>query len=137
MSCFKPRARRWLGSQQPNRLSQIFYLSLFIFAFALVGAFYPYNRGGLYTALIVTYALTASIAGYVASSYYRQMEGELWVRNILLTCFIYCGPFFIMFSFLNTVAIIYRVGRGMGTWAWAGLPRWGWALSLELGCHAV
>ncbi|GFH31247.1 transmembrane 9 superfamily member, partial [Haematococcus lacustris] len=37
-----------------------------------------------------------------------QMEGELWVRNILLTCFIYCGPFFLTFSALNTVAIAYR-----------------------------
>ncbi|KAG1664039.1 hypothetical protein FOA52_010458 [Chlamydomonas sp. UWO 241] len=88
--------------------TQIFYLSLFVFAFALLGTFYPYNRGALYTVLIVMYALTASIAGYVAASYYRQMEGELWVRNILLTCFIYCGPFFLMFSFLNTVAIVYN-----------------------------
>mmetsp|Transcript_13838 Transcript_13838/g.29854 ORF Transcript_13838/g.29854 Transcript_13838/m.29854 type:complete len:608 (+) Transcript_13838:164-1987(+) len=88
--------------------TQIFYLSLFIFGMALVGAFYPYNRGALYTAIIVMYALTACIAGYVAASYYKQMEGELWVRNILLTCFIYCGPFFLMFSFLNTVAIVYR-----------------------------
>jgi hypothetical protein len=94
---------------------QIFYLSLFIFALALVGVFYPYNRGALYTALIVLYALTACIAGYVAASYYKQMGGELWVRNILLTCFIYCGPFFITFAILNTVAIAYRVGtRGMG-----------------------
>eukprot|EP00798_Chlamydomonas_sp_ICE-L_P020329 gene20329-27089_t len=88
--------------------TQIFYLSLFIFALALVGVFYPYNRGGLYTALIVLYALTASVAGFVAASYYKQMEGELWVRNILLTCFIFCGPFFLMFSFLNTVAIVYK-----------------------------
>lgn len=88
--------------------TQIFYLSLFIFALALVGVFYPYNRGALYTALIALYAPTASIAGYVAASYYRQMEGELWVRNILLTCFVYCGPFFAVFSVLNTVAIAYR-----------------------------
>ena len=65
----------------------------------------------MYTALIVMYALTASIAGYVAASYYKQMEGELWVRNILLTCFVYCGPFFTTFAFLNTVAIAYRVRR--------------------------
>ncbi len=90
-------------------LSQLFYLALFIFVLALVGVFYPYNRGALYTALIVLYALTACIAGFVASSYYKQMEGDLWVRNILMTCFVYCGPFLIMFAFLNTVAIFYRV----------------------------
>jgi hypothetical protein len=48
---------------------------------ALVGVFYPYNRGALFTALIMLYAFTACIAGYVASSYYRQMEGELWVSG--------------------------------------------------------
>lgn len=89
--------------------AQIFCLSLFIFALALVGVFYPYNRGALFTALIVLYALTACIAGYIATSYYVQMEGQNWVQNILVTCFCYCGPFFGMFAFLNTVAIFYRV----------------------------
>lgn len=54
---------------------QIFCLSLCIFALALVGVFYPYNRGALFTALIVLYALTACIAGYVATSYYMQVRG--------------------------------------------------------------
>ena len=36
--------------------------------------FYPYNRGALYTALIVLYSLTAGIAGYVAASYYKQVS---------------------------------------------------------------
>ena len=128
--------------------------------------FYPYNRGGLFTALIVLYALTAGIAGYVAASYYRwlpwhacllalathrsavskvsggpgsgfpvaQLCGCLraglsqlrtkpdwlpatagrwraasWVRNLLVTCLVYCGPFFLIFCFNNTVAWIYRV----------------------------
>lgn len=60
---------------------QIFYLSLFIFGLALVGVFYPYNRGALYTALIVLYALTACIAGYVGASYYRQVG---WVQGARL-----------------------------------------------------
>lgn len=93
-----------------------------MFVLALVGVFYPYNRGALYSALIALYALTAGIAGFVASSYYKQMEGELWVRNILLTCFVYCGPFLLMFSFLNTVAIVYRVSGAKA--AGAGAPRY-------------
>ena len=32
--------------------AQLFALSIFIFVLACVGIFYPYNRGGLYTALI-------------------------------------------------------------------------------------
>lgn len=44
---------------------------LFIFLLALAGSFYPYNRGSMYTALIVLYALTACIAGFASASYYR------------------------------------------------------------------
>lgn len=105
--------------------TQIFFLALFIFALALVGVFYPYNRGALFSALIVLYALTACIAGYTATSYYVQMEGQAWVRNIMMTCFIYCGPFFAMFMFLNTVAIAYRVGasrEGYGTSVYSDMP---------------
>ena len=89
--------------------SQLFALAIFIFALALVGAFYPYNRGSLFTALIVLYALTAGISGYVACSYYRQMEGGSWVRNVLATSFTFCAPLFLVFCFNNTVAIVYRV----------------------------
>jgi len=46
---------------------------------ALVGVFYPYNRGSLYTALVLIYALTSGIAGYTASSFYKQLEGVNWV----------------------------------------------------------
>ncbi|KAK9803242.1 hypothetical protein WJX73_008999 [Symbiochloris irregularis] len=88
--------------------SQLFTLACFIFLLALVGAFYPYNRGSLFTALIVLYALTAGVSGYVACSYFRQMEGGSWVRCVLATSFVFCGPLFLVFCFNNTVAIVYR-----------------------------
>ena len=58
--------------------TQLFAMVLFVFVLALVGVFYPYNRGALLTACIVLYALTAGIAGYVAANDYRQMGGENW-----------------------------------------------------------
>lgn len=88
--------------------TQILALAACIFALSLVGVFYPYNRGALFTALIVLYALTAGVAGYVAASYYRQFGGENWARAILAAVVVYCGPFFATFMFLNTVAIVYR-----------------------------
>jgi hypothetical protein len=64
-------------------LLQIFCLSLCIFALALVGVFYPYNRGALFTALIVLYALTACIAGYISTSYYMQVRvPDRWVHSL-------------------------------------------------------
>eukprot|EP00252_Welwitschia_mirabilis_P000896 TRINITY_DN10892_c0_g1_i3.p1 TRINITY_DN10892_c0_g1~~TRINITY_DN10892_c0_g1_i3.p1 ORF type:complete len:594 (+),score=64.95 TRINITY_DN10892_c0_g1_i3:213-1994(+) len=88
--------------------TQLLVLTIFIFMLALVGVFYPYNRGALYTALVVIYALTSGIAGYVAASFYGQLEGTNWVRNLLLTGFLFCGPLFLTFCFLNTVAIAYN-----------------------------
>lgn len=88
--------------------SQLFILAVFIFLLALVGVFYPYNRGALFTALVVIYALTSGIAGYTAASFYGQLEGKNWVRNLLLTGALFCGPLFLVFCFLNTVAIAYR-----------------------------
>ncbi|XP_047330739.1 transmembrane 9 superfamily member 3-like [Impatiens glandulifera] len=87
--------------------TQLFALTVFIFLLALVGVFYPYNRGALFTALVVIYALTSGIAGYTATSFYCQLEGTNWVRNLMLTGGLFCGPLFLTFCFLNTVAITY------------------------------
>lgn len=61
--------------------------AIFIFLLALVGVFYPYNRGSLYTALVVIYALTSGIAGYTAASFYKMLDGTNWVSCFFLfTC---------------------------------------------------
>ncbi|KAK4707587.1 hypothetical protein R3W88_028512 [Solanum pinnatisectum] len=88
--------------------TQLFTLAIFIFILALVGVFYPYNRGALFTALVVIYALTSGIAGYTAASFYCQLEGKNWVRNLLLTGGLFCGPLLLTFCFLNSVAIGYH-----------------------------
>lgn len=88
---------------------QLLVLTFCVFGLSLVGAFYPYNRGAMFTALIVLYALTAGTAGYTSASYYRQMEGTKWVGNLLLTCLVFCGPLFLVFCFNNSVAWAYGV----------------------------
>eukprot|EP00270_Netrium_digitus_P006730 TRINITY_DN1940_c0_g1_i2.p1 TRINITY_DN1940_c0_g1~~TRINITY_DN1940_c0_g1_i2.p1 ORF type:complete len:647 (-),score=171.95 TRINITY_DN1940_c0_g1_i2:358-2208(-) len=93
--------------------TQLLVLVLSYFGLALVGLFYPYNRGAQYTACIVLYALTAGISGYVSAHLYRQMGGENWVRNIVLTALLFCGPFFAMFFINNTIAISYRSSQAL------------------------
>ncbi|MED6154995.1 Transmembrane 9 superfamily member 4 [Stylosanthes scabra] len=61
--------------------TQLLALSIFIFMLALVGVFYPYNRGALITALVIIYALTSGIAGYSAASFYYMIEGKKWVHS--------------------------------------------------------
>jgi hypothetical protein len=43
--------------------SQMLVIVLAVFALALVGMFYPYNRGAMLSACVVLYALTACISG--------------------------------------------------------------------------
>ena len=43
--------------------SQMLVIVLAVFALALVGMFYPYNRGAMLSACVVLYALTAGISG--------------------------------------------------------------------------
>jgi hypothetical protein len=65
------------------------------------------NRGALYTAAILLYALTAAIAGYVATKLYVEMGGKKWAYNSVLTACSFAVPFFIVFSYVNTVAVAY------------------------------
>ncbi|KAF3792921.1 Transmembrane 9 superfamily member 2 [Nymphaea thermarum] len=58
--------------------AQLLALAIFIFILSLVGVFYPYNRGALFTALVVIYALTSGIAGYTSTFNYLQLEGTNW-----------------------------------------------------------
>ena len=39
---------------------------------------------------------------------WQVMGGTNWVRNVLLTTALFCGPLLVTFSFLNTVAIVYH-----------------------------
>lgn len=84
-------------------------LMLLIIILGLVGVFRPYARGLLFNAIVIVYAITSGISGYTAVSFYQQLEGTNWMRNLLLTGGLFTGPLFLTFCFLNTVATAYRV----------------------------
>ncbi len=47
-------------------------------------------------------------AGYVGGRHYKMFGGSNWVSNVMLCAVLFCGPVLVCFSFLNTVAIVYR-----------------------------
>jgi len=75
---------------------------------ALAGVFYPGNEGNLYVAAIVLYALTSVLGGFVSASFYKQFGGDAWAWNIMLVGSLYTIPSVFVFSYVNTVAIIYE-----------------------------
>lgn len=175
-------------------------MALVIFSLSLLGTYYPYNGGAMLTSVVVLYALTAGIAGYVSAALYKimggawlagwgaggragwreggwccwgrvcraervgvgllahdclvrrgsargsgaacacssarfhsplpaqhpadsaralppwhRLAGTNWVRNVLTTTMLFCGPLLAMFSYLNTVseAAGGRLGWGL------------------------
>lgn len=85
--------------------SQLFFMSLGVLVLALINTFTTgTKRGSLLAAMVVFYALTASIGGYVSGRFYRQLGGTNWVWNTILCAILFPGPLFAVFAFVNTVA---------------------------------
>jgi len=75
---------------------------------SLLGFFYPdYSYRTMYSSLIVVYIFTTGISGYVSEKFYKQLGGQKWVANILITNFLFVGPLFLVWAILNTIAISY------------------------------
>nr|XP_043613334.1 transmembrane 9 superfamily member 2-like [Erigeron canadensis] len=87
--------------------SQLLVLIVAILALGLQGFFLPYVRGVFWNSLVIVYAVTNVVSGYTSVSFYSQLEGTTWMNNLLVTGGLYLGPLFLMFCFLNSVAVSY------------------------------
>jgi transmembrane 9 superfamily member 1 len=85
--------------------AQLFALMVSFFALGVMGVFYAGHRGHAHIAILVLYALTAFVSGYVSAIMFRKFQGDNWVHNVLQTAMLLALPFFIVFCFENTVAV--------------------------------
>eukprot|EP00002_Diphylleia_rotans_P005416 TRINITY_DN14542_c0_g1_i1.p1 TRINITY_DN14542_c0_g1~~TRINITY_DN14542_c0_g1_i1.p1 ORF type:complete len:594 (+),score=123.19 TRINITY_DN14542_c0_g1_i1:59-1840(+) len=111
--------------------AQILTVGFCILGLALVGVFYPYNHGSMYSSSLILYPITSVISGYTSASLYKKMGGQKWVWNIALTITIFALPGFLVSGFLNTVATIrtssmavpfITVAGIVFVWAAVGIP---------------
>jgi hypothetical protein len=72
---------------------------------AVLGVFYHTNRGALFVAALIVFSFTSCVSGYVANSWYQKLAGTNWTRCTLATYFMFIGPFFVVATLLNFVAI--------------------------------
>lgn len=87
--------------------AQILSVAIGLFGLSFTGTFHPENGGAVYVAAIVLYALTASIGGFVASRLYRQLGGTRWAWPIVVVMTLLPVPLFVVFLFVNSVAVGY------------------------------
>jgi len=85
----------------------------------------------MYTALLILYALTSIIAGYVATKLYITLGGTRWATNAVLTSSLFTIPALITFSIVNSVAWYYgsssalpafTIGIIIVIWAFVSFP---------------
>ena len=83
--------------------AQLFVMTGFTIAFALLGFLSPSNRGSLGTIMVLLYTVLGFIGGYVSARVYKSFSGERWKLNIALTPLLVPGIVFATFFLLNLV----------------------------------
>ena len=71
---------------------------------AILNVFRPTKRGAILTAIIVLYALTSFVGGFVSARLFRQLGGQAWVWNTVLTALVFPVPLSGVFTWVNSVA---------------------------------
>lgn len=83
--------------------AQLFVMTGFTIAFALLGFLSPSNRGSLGTIMVLLYTILGFIGGYASARVYKSFGGEKWKLNIALTPVLLPGIVFSTFFLLNLV----------------------------------
>ncbi|RLM62271.1 transmembrane 9 superfamily member 9-like [Panicum miliaceum] len=82
---------------------QFFGMLLVTMIFAVLGFLSPSNRGGLMTAMLLTWVLMGLFAGYASSRFYKMFKGSEWKSITLRTAFLFPGIAFGIFFILNAL----------------------------------
>lgn len=93
--------------------AQLFVLIVILLILALMNIFYPGNRGSLYSACIIAYIFTSSIAGYVSTNLYMQLGGLKWAMNSILASSLFAIPFGMCFALANSVAMYHGTSTSL------------------------
>merc|ERR1719163_1892049 len=102
---FRPPKHRLVFCSAVGSGVQLFAMIVMIVLVGCIGVFY--QRGAVASAGVISYMVTAAVGGYVSANLYQKLGGEKWAWNIFITALMFVGPAFIIWSFLNTVAIFY------------------------------
>jgi len=81
--------------------AQLWFMSLLLVIFALLGFLSPANRGGLLTALLLLFVFMGCLAGFISARIYKMFGGKSWRRNTLLTATLFPGIVSCISFFVN------------------------------------
>lgn len=101
---FRPPKNPMLLSVLVGNGAQLFMMTGFTIAFALLGFLSPSNRGSLATVMVLLYTFFGFVGGYVSARTYKFFHGDSWKRLFLYTplaipAFVF-GTFFLLNLFV-------------------------------------
>lgn len=73
-----------------------------------LGIFYETSKFSYIALAVVLYGFASVIGGYVSSQLYKQLNGSKWAWNIVLEIVLLILPIVVVFSIINTVAVVYH-----------------------------
>ena len=86
--------------------AQLAVLCLLVILLAIAGSQHE-TRGALLTSMLVGYALTSGIGGYVSGGMYARHDGRKWIACMLATATLFPGILASVAATLNTIALVY------------------------------
>ncbi|TKX20071.1 transmembrane 9 superfamily protein [Elsinoe australis] len=98
---FRPPPHPLILSILVGNGSQLFLMTGFTLAFALLGFLSPSNRGSLTTVMILLYTIFSFASGYASSRTYSLLSGDAWKPLFVLTPTLLPATVFASFFLLN------------------------------------
>ncbi len=87
--------------------AQLLSMAFFTIVFAAVGFLSPANRGSLMIAVLLTYVLMGSVAGYISARLYKTFKGKQWQKCTVFTALWYPSICFAVFLCLDLIDVSY------------------------------
>lgn len=98
---------------------QLFMILTATLSFGYLGFLHPEHRGYLLNTIIILSIVMSLFSGYFSSRFYRVLNGERWLENLLVTAFLFPALLFmvvlVIFSGLyfekSAVSLVNSLGR--------------------------
>jgi len=102
-----PTSHPMLLSVMVGTGAQLLMMAFFTIVFAAVGFLSPANRGSLMIAVLLTYVLMGSVAGFVSARLYKTFKGKQWQKCTVFTALWYPSICFTVFLCLDFIDVSY------------------------------
>ncbi len=110
---FRPPLRGDLYAAIAGAGVQMLVLMSLVSLFAVMGMLAPPNRGSMLTAIVMLYLLLGLVAGYTASSMYRQFNGTRTLRMMAFSLFLVPGVILTLYFACNVILWQHKSSAGL------------------------